>query len=133
MIELTKHTQKEINYNIDLIKAGDKITLVKSEAFGARSYILKVMEFGVANYAQYGDCAYITFKRPRRRTAERIFLIAQRGNFAVYKGEADIDLPDGMIHAENSMSSKYGSFDARYWEEAVEALRRHSSPPLIFA
>lgn len=100
--------------------AGKKYTLVYMNEFGL-PVADKIVFKGVSpcQYAQYTDAVKMTVRRARKRSD--VYINFYDCSMAIYEGWHD--LPEDVTHikiSDNLRQSKYGCFDARYFEDCVK-------------
>lgn len=106
-----------INANLII---GSKYTLVYMNEFGF-PVADKIVFKGVSpcQYAQYTDAIKMTVRRARKRSD--VYINFHDCSMAIYEGWHD--LPEDVTHvkiSDNLRQSKYGCFDARYFDDCVK-------------
>ncbi len=99
---------------------GKKYTLIYMNEFGF-PVADKIVFKGVlpCQYAQFTDAIKMTVRRARKRSD--VYINFYDCSMAIYEGWKD--LPEDVTHvkiSDNLRQSKYGCFDARYFEDCVK-------------
>lgn len=107
------------------LKVGEKYTLVYLNEFGfpvAQKIVLQSVD--LATYAQHDDVVLLTFKPYRKRSLYRKYFYDC--SLSIYQGWRDLKESDIYnVLSENDRvtvkQSKYGCFDARFYEDIVKS------------